>query len=245
MQSVPPTNPHSPSHPLHGPSAVGGRWEQCCAPPWLELGAPPCHTLHSLTSTCWQIWISLAIWFSSSLLRLTRLVRFVSRVCCRSRKPGKEREKKTKQDEKSGRTASSKPDHASPNVLPEGAERWLTLCTGCPNPAELGQPLLASPAFSEGYEELFHLDFQLGSLPAGIEWLQFSSPPHPQLAMETKGWKEAEAAHTALCSVLTGLCSQAVMAEDGEPSCKDAALRGHAVDQHFGLSIIQATTHCL
>lgn len=37
------------------------------------------------TSTCWQICISLAIWFSSSLLRLTRLVRFISRVCCHHR----------------------------------------------------------------------------------------------------------------------------------------------------------------
>ena len=37
------------------------------------------------TSTCWQICISLAIWFSSSLLRLTRLVRFISRVCCHRR----------------------------------------------------------------------------------------------------------------------------------------------------------------
>lgn len=55
----------------------------------LELGAvpgtSPSPSWPSPTSTCWQICISLAIWFSSSLLRLTRLVRFVSRVCCRSR----------------------------------------------------------------------------------------------------------------------------------------------------------------
>lgn len=37
------------------------------------------------TSTCWQICISLAIWFSSSLLRLTRFVRFISSVCCQYR----------------------------------------------------------------------------------------------------------------------------------------------------------------
>lgn len=62
--------------------------------PPLELrvvpGTSPSPSWPSPTSTCWQICISLAIWFSSSLLRLTRLVRFVSRVCCRSRK-GRER----------------------------------------------------------------------------------------------------------------------------------------------------------
>lgn len=34
------------------------------------------------TSTCWQIWMSLAIWFSSSLFLFTRLVKLFSSVCC-------------------------------------------------------------------------------------------------------------------------------------------------------------------
>jgi len=38
--------------------------------------------LPGLTSTCWQIWMSLAIWFSSSLFLFTRLVKLFSRVCC-------------------------------------------------------------------------------------------------------------------------------------------------------------------
>lgn len=38
--------------------------------------------LAGLTSTCWQIWMSLAIWFSNSLFLFTRLVRLFSRVCC-------------------------------------------------------------------------------------------------------------------------------------------------------------------
>lgn len=43
-----------------------------------------------------SICISLAIWFSSSLLRLTRLVRFISRVCCHRREEtGKRGEKRT------------------------------------------------------------------------------------------------------------------------------------------------------
>lgn len=43
---------------------------------------------YSLTSTCWQIWMSLAIWFSSSLFLFTRLVRLFSRVCCQGRSEG-------------------------------------------------------------------------------------------------------------------------------------------------------------
>lgn len=95
--------------------------------PMLQAGiTPPMHTplsqhrpplyeaLPPHTSTCWQICISLAIWFSSSLLRLTRLVRFVSRVCCRHRNGKEGREKKKERERKhqqSWRTGSTDYEH--------------------------------------------------------------------------------------------------------------------------------------
>lgn len=57
------------------------------------------------TSTCWQIWISLAIWFSSSLFLFTRLVRLFSRVCCWKGEGGRTRPKG-----RGGRTGTRKQD---------------------------------------------------------------------------------------------------------------------------------------
>ena len=117
---------------------------------------PPAPRLRSPTSTCWQICISLAIWFSSSLLRLTRLVRFVSRVCCESRNGRGEREKRERSAKHNGvglivglddlrglfqpmilrkpedcpQPPVSSRDHLPPKTLPEGGTPSIRLGKG-------------------------------------------------------------------------------------------------------------------
>lgn len=119
------------SNPVHPVTRAGS--SPACLP-----HHPPGPRLLSPTSTCWQICISLAIWFSSSLLRLTRLVRFVSRVCCESRNGRGEREKRKRsaKPEDCPRSPISDRDHLPPNMLPEGATTWAKalgfLGSSCP-----------------------------------------------------------------------------------------------------------------
>lgn len=66
------------------------------------------------TSTCWQIWISLAIWFSSSLFLFTRLVRLFSRVCC------------WEEDKKTGANIRDKYEYIAVSVLiDQPSHRWI------------------------------------------------------------------------------------------------------------------------
>lgn len=59
----------------------------CC--PWNATGArspaPEREQINNLTSTCWQVWISLPIRLSKSLVLLIRLLRLESKACCKAK----------------------------------------------------------------------------------------------------------------------------------------------------------------
>lgn len=55
--------------------------------PWNATARPPPERqqINNLTSTCWQVWISLLIRLSSSLVLLIRLLRLESKACCKTK----------------------------------------------------------------------------------------------------------------------------------------------------------------